>query len=688
MLFRLSLKNMKKSFRDYAVYFFTLILGVAIFYIFNSLGEQTVMMEVSKSGRDMIDVMADIIDAFSVFVSVILGFLIVYASSFLMKRRKKEFGTYMLLGMGKGRISRLLLCETVVIGLISLAAGVLLSQLMSVLVANMFAADMNKFVFVISAKAIEKTIFYFGIMYLSVMVLNTFSVGRCQLIDLLRAGQKNEKIKMKNSYLCGVVFIISAVMLGYSYYRVSVRPETVASTNSILFIMILGAVGTFLFVWSASGFFLRFSMSSKKHYFKGLNSFTIRELNSKVNTNVVSLTVICLMLFVAILIFCSGASINEGSRQNVLGHTPVDLNVEKTPVTAGEPDPYTREPYTQAQENNWKASIEDSLEEIGFPADKYLKDMVCYNIYSDENLHMREGLGSAAEVMERERPNFFFGDSEEKLVTVSDFNRLAALYGFGQMELSDDEYVAAANFEDVVKYRDMALENGTEITVGGRVLKPKYTKCRTDLFLNMSNGNMNSGFFIVPDKAVEGLKIKSKQMAANYKAENKEGKKEVDQILADLDKNPASENVAMSVTTRNQIIDSSVGTGAVVVFVGLYLGMVFLLSSAAVLALKQLADISDNQERYRILRNIGADEKMINRALFTQTATFFLLPMALACIHCIFGVQYAGYNVSFYINQNIVPSIIITMGLLLVVYGGYFIITYLSCKNILSQSSS
>lgn len=688
MLFKLSVKNMKKSMRDYAVYFFTLILGVAIFYIFNSLGEQAVMLELSKSQKELLEVMADIIDALSMFVSIVLGFLIVYASSFLMKRRKKEFGTYMLLGMGKGKISRLLLCETIVIGLVSLAAGlvagVLLSQAMSILVANMFAANMTKFTFVISGKAIERTIIYFGIMYVSVMVLNTFLVGRFQLIDLLRAGQKNEKLKVKNSVVCAAVFFLSAVMLGYAYYRVSVHPETVVSSKSIGFIMLLGALGTLLLFWSVSGFFLKVAKSSKNHYYKGLNSFTVRELNSKVNTNVVTLTVICLMLFVAIIIFSSGISINEGNRRNILQNTPVDINVRKDAVIVGDADPYTREPYTKEQAENWRDSAAESLGKAGFPVEKYLTDVVEINVYADEKLHMEESLGKAAEIMHREKDNYFFS-SAEKIVAVSDFNRLAKLYGMEPVEIESGQYVLAANFEDVVKYRDMALEDGTEITVNGNVLKPKYKKCRTDYILDMNNGKMNHGFFIVPDEVVEGLEVSSKRLAADYAADNDADRQRIESMASEITESPAADQIVMDVNTRQNIFDASMGTGAVIIFVGLYLGMVFLLSGAAVLALKQLADISDNQERYRILRNIGVDEKMIHKALFVQIGLFFLMPMVLALFHCIFGVQYAAYNISFYINKNMLGSIFVTAGLLAVVYGGYFGITYLSCRSILKE---
>ena len=200
MLFNLSLKNIRKSFKDYAIYFFTLILGVAIFYIFNSLESQTVMLKLNSSTKDIIKLMNNVLSGVSVFVSFILGFLIVYANQFLMKRRKKEFGIYMILGMSKKQISKILLVETITIGLISLVIGlvlgVALSQVMSIVVANMFEADMTKFTFVFSLSAWIKTMIYFGIMYLLVMVFNTIQVNRQQLIKLLTANRQNVNVSL------------------------------------------------------------------------------------------------------------------------------------------------------------------------------------------------------------------------------------------------------------------------------------------------------------------------------------------------------------------------------------------------------------------------------------------------------------------------------------------------------------
>ena len=180
MLYKLSLRNIRKSIKDYTIYFFTLILGIAIFYIFNALDSQTAMMKVSEGTQNIIELMMELLSGVSVFVSFILGFLILYASRFLIKRRNKEFGLYFLLGMSKRKISKLLFLETLCIGFISLIVGLIigiaLSQVMSLFVVNMFEADLTSFSFTFSMSACIKTVIYFSIMYLLVIIFHTYSM--------------------------------------------------------------------------------------------------------------------------------------------------------------------------------------------------------------------------------------------------------------------------------------------------------------------------------------------------------------------------------------------------------------------------------------------------------------------------------------------------------------------------------
>lgn len=315
MLFKLSVKNMKKSFKDYAIYFLTLVLGVAIFYMFNSLDSQQAMLDVSQSTRKMIELMIQMLSFVSVFIAVILGLLIVYANNFLINRRKREFGIYMTLGMGKRQISKIILFETILVGILSLISGLIIgifaSQFMSILVGKLFEADMSKFEFVFSKSACIKTCIYFAVMYVAVMIFNTITISRYKLINLLTAIKKNETVKIKNPMLSILIFLIGAGILGYAYWKVTGGIESLSTADKILPIILMGIIGTVLVFWSLSGFILRVIQTRKNTYLKGTNMFVLRQLNNKINTTVISMSVICIMLFLTISILSSSLSLRN-----------------------------------------------------------------------------------------------------------------------------------------------------------------------------------------------------------------------------------------------------------------------------------------------------------------------------------------------------------------------------------------
>ena len=685
MLFKLAFKNIKKSVSDYAIYFFTLVLGVAIFYVFNAIDSQTAMMKVSESTRDIIDLMLNMLSGVSVFVSFVLGFLIIYASRFLMKRRNKEFGIYMTLGMSKGKISKILVVETFLIGLLSLVVGLglgsALSQVMSVIVANMFEADLTEFTFVISTDAIVKTIIYFGIMYLLVMIFNTISVSRCKLIDLINANKKTETVKLKNPYLCIVIFVIAVAILGYSYYSVTIDVENLRETWQIFLVLGLGAIGTFLLFFSLSGLVLRILQHFKKFYYKGLNSFTIKQFSSKINTTVFSMTVICLMLFVTICVFSSCMSMKNAMTSNLQELAPIDIQFLKTRDI---PREFIEEyGYSEQEVNNSYQSIEEDLNSVGFDVNNYYKDIVSINSYTTDELTVRSTLGSAYDEVYKKYP-FMTYEAVEEIVTISDYNKAAKILGLDTYSLDDDEYLVIADYDNMVNVRNMALKSGASITISGKTYYPKYDKC-VDGFLEISNSHINDGVFIVPDDAVSDLTVEDEYLYANYKADTDEGKQEIEDLL--ISKSDALTNIGSTIgaSTRLSIYEGSVGLGALVTFIGLYLGVIFLISSAAILALKELSEATENKERFKMLRKIGADEKLINKALFRQIAIFFLAPLLIAIIHSIFGIIFCNYILETFGNESLLLAIVLTALLLVVIYGGYLLITYYCSKRIIKE---
>ncbi|WP_195367443.1 ABC transporter permease [Lachnospira eligens] len=683
MLFKISLKNIRKSLKDYTVYFFTLILGVAIFYVFNAIDSQSVMLDVRANMMDIIKLMNDMLSGVSVFVSCILGFLIIYASRFLIKRRNKEFGIYLTLGMSKRKISVILFFETLLIGIVSLVAGLvigtILSQFMSVIVANMFDADMTKFKFIFSMKACVKTLIYFAIMYVLVMIFNTFSISRCKLIDLLNAGKKTEKVTMKNPVVCTIVFVIGVGILSYAYWMVTRGVRTLNTFDKIGIPIALGCVATFLIFWSVSGFMIRIFTSIKSVYYKGVNSFVLRQFCSKINTTVFSTTVICIMLFITISVLSAALSMKDSLSKDLDSMCPVDVQLAKYSYDA------MSEAYATSQNMNEKdremledskLSIIETLNNSGFDAQKYFKDVVEYNIYNT-GLTVKDTIGDI-----NTDDYQFMADTIMPVMTIGDYNSVARLYGNSTYELNDDEYIIVADYKNMVMIRNQALKKGITLSVNGKEYKPRYNECK-DGFVQIGVQNMNDGILVVPDNAVKPQQVRNMGLSADYRADTKEERYSIETQLDNLMKNISFKKSFISWNSRIELAESSVGLGALVTFIALYLGIIFLISSAAILALRELSDSADNKERYGMLRKLGVDERMIDMALFKQIGIFFAFPLILALIHSVFGIKFINIILATMGMSSMAASIGLTLAFVAVIYGGYFLITYLCSRSII-----
>lgn len=676
MLFKLSLSNIRKSLRDYAIYFVTLVIGVSVFYVFNAIGDQTVYMQVSENRDDIIELLTNTLSGISVFVAVLLGLIIVYANRFLMKRRNMEFALYLMLGMGKGRISAILFVETLTVGIGSIVVGLLigigLSQLMSVLVANFFEADMSSYSFCVSNEAIIKTILYFLVMYIVVIFFNSITINHFKLIDLIRSRKKSEKIRLKNPILCILIFIVSAAVLAYAYYRVC-DVDAIADSNITIYIA-LGIITTFFIFWSISGLFLRMIMSMKNIYYKGLNCFTFRQISSKVNTAVMSMTVICIMLFVTICTLSSAFSIKNSMNANLNELCPADFEIE----------------YQKFSDEEKKKPIPTDIMEVydhyGYDITEDFEEYVHFSSYMDSNFTFEKALGEHYQEAKDSSPYAMF-DVPESIVKVSDYNELMKLYGREPITLQSDEFVIIGNFQTAVSIRDKYLEKGDEINIFGHTLKSKYDSCQ-DGFISISSQPLNAGTFIVSDDVVDESGVECDYFIGNYNADTKEGKTEIEKELKGISENVVkhmndSGNYSINFDTKIEIAEATVGLSAMIAFIGLYIGIIFLISCAAIIALKQLSESVDNISQYEMLRKIGVEESDISKSLFRQTGIFFLMPLLLACVHSIFGMKFSMFILEVFGTGKLIESVVSTSIIILLIYGIYFFVTYFCSKGII-----
>ncbi|EPB8149233.1 ABC transporter permease [Clostridium perfringens] len=675
MYFKLAFKNIKKSYKNYVIYFLTLIFGICIFYTFNSIESQSVMMELNEQKQSAFMMAEQLIGYFSVFIAFVLGFLIVYANNYLIKRRKKEFGIYMTLGMENGSLSKMIFLETLFIGAISLGIGVILgimlSQALSVLTAYMFQVDLTKFQFVFSPLGFKRTVLCFSIIYLVVLIFNFISVRKIKLIDLLTASKRNEKPTIKNLWISVILFLVSVGILGVAYYKVIHDGIAFASFNALGLPILLGCIGTFIFFYSLTGFFLKVIQGNKKFYLRDLNMFVMKQISSKINTTFVSLSFICLMLFLAICTFSGGLGINRAINADLKDLTKFDVTF-----------------WSNSGEN-----IEKLLKEKNIDISNIAKEDSNMVMYDSEvkysNFLSKEGMTAMK--------NYFpvANDNDILVIGENGYNNTLKLLGKEPVNLKENKYLAVGNIDEMKKWVNESLENGNidqmkklvnkssenekKINISGKTLEPANKKYEN---INLYNFTMKGDIliFVVKDSLLEGLKPVSSRFNMMLK-DNSNTKEELESIRDQL-----VESQVYSIT-KKEIYDNAAGLGATMAYLGIYLGLIFIITSAVVLAIQQLTESTDNVERYRLLKEIGVDQKMINKAIFTQVGVYFMLPLSLAIVHSIVGLKISSTIVGVFGNASIMPNIIITAIIFVIIYGGYFLATYLGAKKNINERS-
>lgn len=657
MYFKLAIRNLRGSFRDYTIYFFTLVFGVCIFYTFNAIESQSILMELDEMQKNAFNLADQFIGSVSVFIAFVLGFLIIYANNYLIKRRKKEFGIYMTLGVEKGSLSKLVFLETFIIGLLSLVVGiilgVLLSQGMSVFTAKMFRVSFTRFEFVFSSSSFIKTILCFALIYIVVLFFNSISIRKIKLVDLLIASKKNEKKTIKNMWVSVILFIISIIMIGYAYYKILSEGIGTLSFNIDGVAIIFGAVGTFLFFYSLTGFLLKLVKLNKKFYLKDLNMFVAKQISSKINTTFISMSFICLMLFIAICTFSGGMGINSAINAEMKDLTQFDATIW----------------------NNNGMNIVKGLKDYNIDLKNYV-DEYSSSVMHESNIKYSDFLSTKA-IKEEKSYYPITNDTNISVMKISDFNSVLKMLNKRTIDLKEDKYLAFSNVDDIMPKINESLEKGVKINLNGKNLTPQNNKVMN---VTTANGLMKGDIlvFVVNDNLVKNLKIN--QSIVNFNLKNKKKLESIEEKIREYNKKIKDKDI-IHCMSKEEMISNSVGIGAIASYLGIYIGIIFLITASVVLAIQQLSESTDNIERYRLLKNIGVDKKIINKAIFMQVAMYFFIPLSLAIIHSVVGLKIASHIASIFGSSKIMQNIIITAVVTILIYGGYFIATYTGVKK-------
>lgn len=661
---KLIIKNVRKNIRDYLIYFLTLMISVSVFYAFNSISDQPAFSEMGMTKTLLYDQLGILLSTLTVLIAVVLAFLIIYANQFLLKRRKKELGLYMVLGMKKGRISRIFAGETFCVGVIALVAGlclgIALSQGISLVALKLFAVELSKFRLVFSVGAFQKTASCFSVIFLLVMTFNVWSVSSVQLIDLLTAGRKNETSQNRSRLLPVLLFLVSLACIlssGGMFYRNGILPSR--ENRSFQVAGILLAAGTFLFFYSLSTVLVQVLRANSNVYLRGLNTFLVRQIGSKIRTNVFLMTIVCGLLTVTICAVSVGVSTALAMNELSGSATPYDLNVLSNVSMDGDSSILE---YLASKDADLSGYAEN-MEQISI----YEADFTYGSLFEGQNVELwpiDEGIS----------------DSGVSVLAVSDFNRALKMQGKEPVALTENQYLLNCNYKGTFQYVEKALESHADLVLAGITLQRASDMVLEETCFMTSVGNNDRGTLIVPDAVAHSLTKDVNVLLVQYRPDA-----DSDAVLQKMIPIGLDDTHGCRYAEKNMMYDMFYGLNALVSFLCCYVGLIFLLICAALLALKQLTETTDNIYRYGLLQKLGAKKEQINRTLLSQTAIFFAAPLAVAGIFSAVLMGKAMEIVEEFMNIHISTNMVFTVVLFLVVYGGYFLATYLSCKRMVVE---
>lgn len=720
MLCKLAWGNVRRAGRDYLVYLLTLTLGVTVFYAFNTISMQVDIAGIDEEGlaQDMGSILGDL----TYFLAGVMAFLMVYANNFIMKRRKKEFGLYQVLGMGRGRVATIMALETVIVSVVAFVAGIVLgvglSQLMTFFTASLFKTQIANFHFFFSVHVFNLTLACMLVMFVLTLLLNLRAVRRTKLIELMGAERRNESIKTRNPWIAIAIFAVGVVLVGVAYYHLLRDGFPLTATDSKLqeamnqfgITTAMVTVGTFALFWGLSGMLIKLLQSLRGVYWRGLNMFTVRQLAAKVNTVCFSMGVIAMLLFLAITSVTCGMSIANVMNENLERYNPVDVSqtyVYYTPdtldyykgykgyVNPSEADRMVLADTTVDLYPAWhgKGKSAGNNDETGKKVN--IADVAGEHVQIDSYLSYPLGGSDPSvtpsemcKIMGEKLPKAFGGSNADTMglfvTPASQYNKLRQMMGEEPVHIGHDQYLLTCDMGgELVDLYTKYMAGGHALTLGGHTLKPATDKSDEDTaaIANSAMGS-NPGTVVVADELLSQLNLQpySSSLLVNYKqgmdtTEADESIKHtlLDNLLVD-GKEPGSWGIFI---TRSEMYTQAAQMNGLISYLAIYIGFVLVVACAAILSIQQLSNVADGSRSYRVLAQIGCDDRQIRHSVMAQQAVFFLFPLAVGLAHSFVALKVIIELVSIFGNMSIGGTVGLTCAIFLAAYGGYFLVTYL-----------
>ncbi len=663
MTCKLILGNLKRNFKDYFIYFLTMMLSVSIFYAFNAATKPENLSSLGTDMRVIMEAVNSTIQVVSEVIAVLLGFLIIYVNSFLLKKRKKELGTYMLLGMKKAKISMIFMGETLLVGVISFLVGIVvglfLGQIINIATLRLFGGNVNSFFLHFSFDAFLFTMVCFAVIYAITMVYNFISVHMVKLIDLITAERKNENLKRRSNVVYVISFLIGIVCI-YLTMRSLNSNEMMPTVEEMEKAMVFAVVGTLCFFYSISAVSLMLVKRCKKFYYKDINGFIVRQIGSRIQGNFVSVSFSTILLTVTILLITTGTSIALSVKDMSNQYVPFDfVLLYETDKTVS-----VKDKVLEYQPENEMYDMTEN----DFQINGYVADITYRELWEGQNVE----LWATDNGLE---------DLNISMVSISDYNLSLRMQGEEEITLAEDEYLINCNYKGTREYMDYVVKNIPKLTICGVELSSASTEMLENTYMMTSIGNNDRGTLIVPDSVAQKGELAEIAVQGFLKEDTSPDK--LNEQLNNLVDYEDLDSALFGWTSKERMNTMYYAELGFPIFICTYIGILFLMIAVAMLSVQQLTQISDNKYRFSVLEKQGVSDRMTRQAILKQVGVYFLAPLAVAAIYTLIAQPMITKKVSDMFNIEIGVHSVMTILFIIVLYGGYYITTYHSCVKMI-----
>lgn len=660
MFAKLALRNVKRQIGNYLIYFITVSLTVSFMFAVNNL----VFSEELQQLADKVSGLTQALVTFTVFLSIIIAFVLSYASAFMLKLRKREFGTYLTLGMTRGNLLRIFIMETLILGAAALCTGIVLGLFVYQGIIAMVTAimDMPSVFASYSTGGLTLTAGLVGGMFLLSSIGSARYLKRASIYKLLHGARKVEKtVRFPFLWLiCAILSLYalaSAIVVLYNTLEEAVLSGQDTMGKMVVCIAVV-AVSIVLFHVGFSRSTVFLFLKNRDFCARGTNSFVLRQLSGKLKSNSLMLGFVAFLTAFAVITANTAFMVKTQANAYLEKNFPYD-------ITGGVYYDVPGSEYTTATSGLSLAEGRRIIEEqVGIERE------LPFKVYTTGNSYIHS-----------------FTDWEsnplDSYISLSDFNRLYGYMLEKPLSLEPGSFVIAM---DSRRAQRPDFE-GASINLNGMDYK------LGDVVYGMPMLVYSFFLAVVPDEALEGLPIMADGIAYDVKNKQYDGDKLYKALSTTITQSSegSTYNYSYSDYRIKEYIKVSQLSSTAVVLVGLlYTGIVLLLLAMAVLALKSLTGLSEDRERYELLSRLGADEASLGRTLFRQTASFFFLPFAVPVLMCIpMGMVCTHIMELANLGEYMVQIILLACGSAVVfaaIYLLYFAATlFMARRNVLRQ---